>query len=115
MNGDFYKQLTETEKQECDLCRDWHLGDCEKCEFVSRFSYKNKQEGCSMNIVLYTIDCPNCLVLEKKLKAKNIEFLRVSDKETIIAKGFGDSSFPILDVDGVVMNYKTAISWINNQ
>ena len=68
-----------------------------------------------MSIVLYTIDCPNCLVLEKKLKAKNIEFLKVSDKETIIAKGFGDSAFPILEVDGVVMNYKTAISWINNQ
>ena len=68
-----------------------------------------------MNIVLYTIDCPNCIILEKKLKAKNIEFLRVSDEETIKAKGFGDSSFPILEVDEVVMNYKTAIQWVNNQ
>ena len=68
-----------------------------------------------MNVVLYTIDCPNCLILEKKLKAKNIEFFRVSDKDTIIAKGFGDSSFPILEVGDVTMNYKTAISWINNQ
>lgn len=68
-----------------------------------------------MNIVLYTIDCPNCLILEKKLKAKNVGFLRVSDKDTIIAKGFGDSAFPILEVDGVTMNYKTAIQWINNQ
>ena len=115
MNGDFYKQLTETEKQECDLCRDWHLGDCEKCEFVSRFSYKNKQEVCNMNIVLYTIGCKNCDILEKKLEAKNIKFLRVSDRETLIAKGFGDSAFPILEVDGVVMNYRTAISWVNNQ
>lgn len=68
-----------------------------------------------MNIVLYTIDCPNCLILEKKLKAKNINAIRVSDKDAIIAKGFGESSFPILEVDGVVMNYKTAIQWINNQ
>ena len=68
-----------------------------------------------MSIVLYTIDCPNCLILEKKLKAKNIEFLKVSDKETIIAKGLGDSAFPVLDVGGVTMNYKTAIQWINNQ
>ena len=68
-----------------------------------------------MSIVLYTIDCPNCLVLEKKLKTKNIEFLKVSDKDTIIAKGFGESAFPILEVDGVVMSYKTAIQWINNQ
>ena len=68
-----------------------------------------------MNIVLYTIDCPNCIILEKKLKTKNIEFLRVSDEETIRAKGFGDSSFPILEVDGVAMGYKTAIQWVNNQ
>jgi hypothetical protein len=76
--------------------------------------YNNKEVN-NMNIVLYTIDCPNCLILEKKLKAKNIEFLRVSDKETLVAKGFGDSAFPILEVDGVVMSYKTAIQWINNQ
>ena len=68
-----------------------------------------------MNIVLYTIDCPNCLVLEKKLKGKNIEFLKVLDKETIIARGLGDSTFPVLEVDGVTMSYKTAIQWINNQ
>ena len=68
-----------------------------------------------MNIVLYTIDCPSCLILEKKLKAKNIDFLKVSDIETITAKGFGDSSFPILDVGGITMSYKTAIQWINNQ
>ena len=68
-----------------------------------------------MDIILYTIDCPNCIILEKKLKVKNIEFLRVSDEETIRAKGFGDSSFPLLEVGGVVMNYKTAIQWVNNQ
>ena len=68
-----------------------------------------------MNIVLYTIGCSACDVLEKKLKAKNIEFLRVSDKDTIRAKGFGKSSFPILEVDGVVMDYKTANQWISNQ
>ena len=68
-----------------------------------------------MNVVLYTIECPKCVILEKKLEAKNIKFLRVSDEETIRAKGFGDSSFPILKVDGVVMGYKTAIQWVNNQ
>ena len=68
-----------------------------------------------MDIVLYTIDCPNCLILEKKLNAKGVEYSKVSDKETIIAKGFGDSSFPLLEVDGTVMDYKTAISWVNNQ
>lgn len=68
-----------------------------------------------MSVVLYTIDCPNCLVLEKKLKQKNIEFLKVSDREAIEAKGLGDSAFPVLEVDGVLMNYKTAISYVNNR
>lgn len=66
-------------------------------------------------IILYTIDCPRCIVLEKKLKLKNIEFLRVSDEDTIRAKGYGDWTFPILEVSGVAMSYNTAIQWINNQ
>jgi hypothetical protein len=83
--------------------------------FTSRYSLQKDKEVNIMNIVLYTIGCKNCEILEKKLEAKNIKFLRVSDKETIIAKGFEDSLFPILEVDGVVMNYKTAIQWVNNQ
>lgn len=47
MKDNFYKQLTEDEKQECDLCRDWNLRDCEKCEFISRYvSKENEQEEC---------------------------------------------------------------------
>jgi hypothetical protein len=68
-----------------------------------------------MNIVLYTIDCPKCVILEKKLKEKNVEFLKVSDEQTILDKGFGDYPFPILEVNGVTMGYKTAIQWVNNQ
>ena len=44
MKDDFYKQLTENEKQMCDLCRDWNLGKCEKCEFISRFFSQNNQQ-----------------------------------------------------------------------
>lgn len=43
MNDNFYKQLDKNEKEICDLCRDWSLGDCEKCEFASRFSDKTKE------------------------------------------------------------------------
>ena len=115
MKDDFYKQLTDDKKQMCDLCEDWGIGDCEKCELFSHFSLQNnKQEVNNMNIVLYTIGCPNCEVLEKKLEQKKINFVKVSDEETLDAKGFRDSTFPLLEVDGVVMNYKTAIQWINN-
>lgn len=76
--------------------------------------YKCKEVE-NMNIVLYTIDCPKCLVLEKKLKEKNIKFLKVSDKETIKAKNYSDWSFPVLEVGGTPMGYKTAVQWVNNQ
>jgi hypothetical protein len=52
-------------------------------------------------------------VLEKKLKQKNIEFLEVNDIKIMEEKGF--MSAPMLEVDGVVMSYRTAIQWINNQ
>lgn len=68
-----------------------------------------------MNVVLYTIDCPNCIALEKKLEAKKIDFLKVSDEETIKAKGFWNEHFPILEVGDVKMSYKTAIQWVNNR
>lgn len=41
--NDFYKQLTYGEKQLCDLCRDWNLGKCEKCELISRFTFSIKK------------------------------------------------------------------------
>lgn len=42
--NDFYKQLNDDEKQTCDFCRDWNLGECEKCGFVSRFVSNKEQE-----------------------------------------------------------------------
>ena len=45
----FYNKLTDGEKQVCDLCRDWNLGGCEKCEFVSRFASNIEQEEINDN------------------------------------------------------------------
>ena len=45
MDNDFYKRLTEDEKQVCDLCRDWNLGECEECGFISRHNSKKNQTG----------------------------------------------------------------------
>lgn len=43
-NFDFYNKLTKDERQICDLCRDWNFGSCEKCKFVSRFTFNKIQE-----------------------------------------------------------------------
>lgn len=48
MNEDFYYKLSDDEKQICELCRDWNFGDCEKCEFVSRYSSKETEKEVKM-------------------------------------------------------------------
>ena len=50
-------------------------------------------------VVLYTIHCANCKVLEMKLKKKNIDFKVVDDNDAVIQKGIevGIHSAPILE------------------
>lgn len=65
-------------------------------------------------ITLYTIDCPMCKVLEKKLKEKNIEYTTEKDKKTLIKLGF--YQLPILEVEkGQFMDFHEAIKWVNKQ
>lgn len=61
----------------------------------------------------YSIGCPRCIVLEKKLKQKNIDFELISDKSIMEEKGF--ESAPMLEVDGKVMDFNDAVKWIGEQ
>ena len=63
-----------------------------------------------MNIILYTTDCPKCIILEQKLEEKNIEYIKFTDVKEMVKKGF--RSAPILEVDGKVMTFLEAINWI---
>lgn len=65
-----------------------------------------------MKIVLYSTHCPKCNVLEKKLKEKNVTYEEVNDIEVMKEKGY--FSVPVLEVDGIGMDFKTANNWINN-
>lgn len=65
-----------------------------------------------MNVTLYSTNCPKCVILEKKLKDKNIEFNIINDVNVMIEKGF--MAAPILEVDGKSMNYMDANTWVNN-
>ena len=66
-----------------------------------------------MKVVLYTTHCPKCSVLEKKLSAKNINYSEITDVEIMTKKGF--DAVPILEVDGITMDFKAANTWINEQ
>lgn len=65
-----------------------------------------------MKIVLYSNNCPRCNVLEKKLKQKNISYEEINDIGIMKEKGY--LSVPVLEVDGVSMDFKAASDWINN-
>lgn len=64
-----------------------------------------------MNITLYTTHCPRCVVLESKLKQKNIKYTSCEDIDIMTEKGFMQA--PMLEVDDKVMDFKTANDWIN--
>jgi len=64
-------------------------------------------------VILYTIHCPKCNVLEKKLQGKNMKFQIIDDTQALIDKGFASRNFPLLEINGVVMEYNDAIKWVN--
>lgn len=66
-----------------------------------------------MNITLYSTHCPKCNVLESKLKQKNIKYQEINDPEIMQQKNF--EFVPILEVDGVIYNFKEAVEWIGGQ
>ena len=66
-----------------------------------------------MKVTLYTTHCPKCMILEKKLTAKNIEYSTVEDVDLMISKGF--DTMPMLEIDDKVMDFKAANTWINEQ
>lgn len=65
------------------------------------------------NVILYSTHCPKCNVLAKKLKDSNIDYVEVTDVEVMSDKGF--MTVPMLEVDGIVMDFITANNWINER
>lgn len=64
-----------------------------------------------MKVILYSTHCPQCNVLEKKLNQNHIAYEEVNDVNVMRKKGF--LSAPMLEVDGEIMDFKTANNWIN--
>ena len=63
-------------------------------------------------MVLYTTHCPKCEILERKLKAKDIQFEVCEDPSEIQKKGIG--SVPVLEMaDGSRLDYFSAVKYVN--
>ena len=61
-----------------------------------------------MKVVFYTIGCPQCLLVERKLKEKHIQYEEKNDIEEMISLGFEHA--PILVVDGKSMGVKESLN-----
>ncbi|MGM9858073.1 MAG: hypothetical protein ACI311_02335 [Bacilli bacterium] len=64
-----------------------------------------------MNITLYTVDCPKCKVLEKKLNNANIKYDICKDTKIMTAKNI--IKLPMLGVDDKLLTFKEAVDMIN--
>lgn len=64
-------------------------------------------------IVLYTIDCPKCKILERKLKEADVEYEVVKDVDAMMSLGI--SSAPVLGVGESLLNFNEAIGWVRNR
>ena len=66
-----------------------------------------------MKITLYTIHCPACNVLKKKLDAAGIEYTLIDDINVL--NNLGYKVFPILNVDGEDLNLSKANQWLKER
>ena len=64
------------------------------------------------DVVLYTIGCPACQILEKRLDASGIEYRVVTEEKEFDELGI--DKFPVLGVNGKLMNYPEANDWVTN-
>lgn len=66
------------------------------------------------NITVYTIHCPACNILEKKLMSKNISY-NIVDNENIL-KELKIEIFPMMSINnGPLLTYKEAREWVDSQ
>lgn len=65
-----------------------------------------------MNVILYSTNCPRCKILKSKLDDKEVTYSIVNDVDKMLSMGM--TVVPVLEVDGVRMNFKEAINWIKN-
>ena len=63
-------------------------------------------------VTLYTTHCPKCIVLEKKMNMKGIQFEVVDNMDELARLGI--QSVPMLSVDGGErMDFTAASKWVN--
>lgn len=63
-------------------------------------------------VTLYTTHCPKCIILEKKLQERNIEYQVCDNVDLMLERGFAEA--PMLEIDGEIFNFGESIKKLNN-
>jgi len=69
----------------------------------------------NMVVKLYSTKCPRCIVLEKKLQQKGVDFELITDFDIQFLIDNGFKSAPVLCVDDEFMDFTKANNWINER
>ena len=64
-------------------------------------------------VTFYSTHCPKCNILEKKLKAANIDYTENNDVDVMLSKGL--STTPALEVDSEIYTFAQAVEWLKKQ
>lgn len=65
------------------------------------------------NLILYTIHCPKCIVLQKKLDAKGLNYTTCDN--TDVMKRLGFNLLPVLQVNNKFLSFSEAVQYIELQ
>lgn len=64
-------------------------------------------------VTFYSTHCPKCNILEKKLKAANIDYTENNDVDVMLSKGL--LTAPALEVDGEIYTFVQTVEWLKKQ
>lgn len=69
------------------------------------------------SIILYSLHCPKCKVLELKLQKAGIEFTIIDNEDTVVEVGKANHilDVPILQVGDNFYNFTNAVKYINER
>jgi len=62
-------------------------------------------------IIFYTIHCPACDCLGDELNNSNVDYCMVDDEDELVKRGLDNKHFPMLEVNGKLMDYAQAMRW----
>lgn len=63
------------------------------------------------DITLYSTECPQCIVLKKKINSKGLTFKENNDIETM--RDMGITYVPVLQVNDTLMDFAAACRWVD--